>query len=65
LFCDEHRSFKAIHEMLSTKVRKDLQPEQTRTMLSSLVNAGLIFQEDERYLALAVHKKPRAAEEES
>jgi ribosomal peptide maturation radical SAM protein 1 len=65
LFCDEHRSFKAIHEMLSNYVRKDLQPEQTHTLLSQLVNAGLMFQEEERYLALAVHCKsqPSAAEE--
>jgi ribosomal peptide maturation radical SAM protein 1 len=57
LFCDENRSFKAIHEMLSTQVRKDLQPEQTRTMLDQLVGAGLVFQEEDRYIALAVHQK--------
>jgi ribosomal peptide maturation radical SAM protein 1 len=65
LFCDEHRSFKAIHEMLSAAVKKDLRPEHTRTMLACLVNAGLMFQEDERYIALAVHKKPQAADEEN
>ena len=57
LFCDENRSFKAVHEMLSTQVQKNLQPDQTRTLLSQLVNAGLMFQEDERYIALAVHRK--------
>jgi len=57
LFCDEHRSFRAIHERLSTHIRKDLKPEESRVLLEQLVNAGFVFQEEHRYLALAVRKQ--------
>jgi ribosomal peptide maturation radical SAM protein 1 len=63
LFCDENRSFKAIHEMVSS-LRPGLQPEQTRTMLDQFVNAGLFFQEEDRYIALAVHQKSKTPEDE-
>ncbi len=57
LFCDEHRSFKAIQEMLCKESRNELDPEQIRAMLQQLVSARLMFEEDDRYLSLAVHKK--------
>ena len=59
LFCDEHRSFKAIHEMLIKEVRPDLTVEDCRKKLEQLVDAGLMFREEDRYLALAVHKRSR------
>jgi ribosomal peptide maturation radical SAM protein 1 len=66
LFCDERRSFKAIHEMLA-ETRPGLQLEQTRIMLDQFVKAGLMFQEEDRYISLAVHQKsykPGTEEEE-
>lgn len=60
LFCDENRSFQAIHEMLSVHAGRDLPVEQTRTMLDQFVSAGLFFQEEDRYIALAVHQKSQA-----
>jgi ribosomal peptide maturation radical SAM protein 1 len=60
LFCDQHRSFRAIHEMLTKEERPDLAPEDTRTMLQQLVEAGLVFQEEDHYLALAVHKRSQS-----
>lgn len=59
IFCDEHRSFKAIHEMLTKEVRPDLTTEDCRVKLQQLVDAGLMFREEDRYLALAVHKRSR------
>lgn len=60
LFCDENRSFRAIHEMLTKEVKPDLSTEECRLKLEQLVNAGLMFREDDRYLALAVHKRSRS-----
>jgi ribosomal peptide maturation radical SAM protein 1 len=60
LFCDEHRSFRAIHEMLMKEVRSDLTAEDCRLKLQQLVDAGLMFREEDRYLALAVHKRSRS-----
>lgn len=56
LFCDEIRSFKAVHERLATQVRPGITPEATRTLLDQFVGAGLMFREEERYLALATRK---------
>jgi ribosomal peptide maturation radical SAM protein 1 len=58
LFCDEHRSFQAIHKMLG---RVDGQPEderQLRAWLDHLVSSRLMFREGDRYLSLAVRKRP-------
>jgi ribosomal peptide maturation radical SAM protein 1 len=60
LFCDEHRSFRAIHEMLKKEVRSDLSAEDCRIKLQQLVDAGLMFREEDRYLALAVPKRSRS-----
>jgi hypothetical protein len=57
LFCDEHRSFKAIQEMLNKDESNQIQPEKIKAMLNHLVGSGLIFEDDGRYLSLAVHKK--------
>jgi hypothetical protein len=60
VFCDEHRSFRSIHEMLTKEVRPDLSAEDCRSKLQQLVDAGLMFREEDRYLALAVHKRSRS-----
>lgn len=54
LFCDEHRSFKAIQEMLNKDESNQIPPEKIKAMLDHLVSAGLTFEEDGRYLSLAV-----------
>jgi ribosomal peptide maturation radical SAM protein 1 len=57
LFCDEHRSFKALREMLSKESGKEVDPKTIQTILHQLVNAKLMFEEDDRYLSLAVRRK--------
>jgi ribosomal peptide maturation radical SAM protein 1 len=57
LFCDENRSFTAIQEMVNKSAGNGIDPEKTRAMLEQLVEAQMIFEEDGRYLSLAVSKK--------
>jgi ribosomal peptide maturation radical SAM protein 1 len=56
LFCDEHRSFQAICEMANQMFGGLVQREQVRSWLDQLVAQGLMFQEADRYLSLAVRK---------
>lgn len=62
LFCDEHRSFKAIREMLDNQNGTAIDPEVMRAMLHQLVSAKLMFEEGDRYLSLAVHRKSQSME---
>jgi ribosomal peptide maturation radical SAM protein 1 len=57
LFCDESRSFTAIQEMVNNPTGNEMDREKTRTMLKQLVEAQMMFEEDGRYLSLAVSKK--------
>lgn len=57
LFCDENHSLTAIQEMLNKRVDNGIDSEKTRSMLRQLVEAQLLFEEDGRYLSLAVRKK--------
>ena len=50
LFCDEHRSFNAIQEMLNKDESSQIPPEKIKAMLNRLVSTGLTFEEDGRYL---------------
>jgi len=50
LFCDSHRSFRAILEMLGNGVTE----AETRATLEEFVEYGLMFREEDRYLSLAV-----------
>ena len=50
LFCDAHRPFVAIQEMLGN----ELAPEETKALLDEFVENGLMFREGDRYLSLAV-----------
>lgn len=63
LFCREHRSLSAINEMLTKEVRPDLTLEECRSKLQQLVDAGLMFREEDHYLALAVNKRSRSFQE--
>lgn len=57
LFCDAHRSFSAIMEMLKNKFGHDANAEQIRKSLDGLVVQGLMYREGEHYLALAVRNR--------
>jgi hypothetical protein len=46
--------------MLKKEVRSDLTAEDCRIKLQQLVDAGLMFREGDRYLALAVPKRSRS-----
>jgi hypothetical protein len=46
--------------MLTKEIKPDLTPEVCRIKLQQLVDAGLMFREEDRYLALAVHKRSRS-----
>jgi ribosomal peptide maturation radical SAM protein 1 len=56
LFCDEIRSFSAIQQMLNENFENAPVEERTRVMLEQFVERGLMFQEGDRYLSLAVRK---------
>jgi ribosomal peptide maturation radical SAM protein 1 len=62
LFCGEHRSFKAIQEMLRTTASVELESRQIQVMLDQLVSGGLMFREEDRYLALAVNKRAQTTD---
>jgi len=57
LFCDENRSFTAIQEMVNKVAVNAIDREKICTMLDQLVQAQMMFEEDGRYLSLAVSKK--------
>jgi len=56
LFCDEKRSFSAIHQMLNEGSENPLPESKLRIMLDQFVERGLMFSEDDCYLSLAVRK---------
>jgi len=56
LFCDEKRSFKAIHQMLNEGSEKPLPEDKLRIMLDQFVEHGFMFAENDSYLSLAVKK---------
>jgi hypothetical protein len=43
--------------MVNKSAGNGIDPEKTRAMLEQLVEAQMIFEEDGRYLSLAVSKK--------
>ncbi len=45
--------------MLIKEVRPDLTAEDCHKKLEQLMDAGLMFREEDHYLALAVHKRSR------
>jgi ribosomal peptide maturation radical SAM protein 1 len=57
LFCDAHHSLTAITEMLHQKFGDHVNADQTRTSLDGLVAQGLMYQEGDRYLSLAVRNR--------
>ncbi|HET9790248.1 MAG TPA: RiPP maturation radical SAM C-methyltransferase [Candidatus Angelobacter sp.] len=61
LFCDQARSRQAITDMMDARFGAGAGHDSTCLWLDQLVAAGLMYREQERYLALAVRKNPRAA----
>jgi ribosomal peptide maturation radical SAM protein 1 len=59
LFCDEHRSFRSVVRMVQERFGSDISEHTIRSWLDQLVFQWLLFQEDDRYLALAVRKPQR------
>lgn len=59
LFCDENRTFAAIWQMLKENFEDAPTEERAQIMLDQFVEYGLMFREDDRYLALAVRKNFR------
>ena len=60
LFCDEHRSFRAIQKMLDQRHGAPEEEQKVRVWLDHLVSSGIMFQEGDRYLSLAIRKSPPA-----
>jgi ribosomal peptide maturation radical SAM protein 1 len=58
LYCDEIRSLKAIRQMLESSYEKSPSEEQILIMLGQFEQQGLVFREGDRYLSLAVRKRP-------
>jgi hypothetical protein len=58
LFCDEHRSFRAIQKLLNERHGQPEEEQRVRAWLDHLVSSRLMFQEGDRYLSLAVRKNP-------
>jgi ribosomal peptide maturation radical SAM protein 1 len=56
LYCGQHRSFRAIHSMVEHQHGAPQPENKTREWLEHLVSCGVMFQEGDRYLALAVRK---------
>lgn len=60
VYCDEIRSFKSIHALLSSSAGDPVPESRARLLLDQFVASGLIFREGDRYLSLAVRKNGRA-----
>lgn len=60
LFCDESRPFQAICAMVAGRFEGPLRENELRASLDHLVFQGLMLREGERYLSLAVRRRPRA-----
>jgi len=58
LFCNESRSVTAITEMMVEAFRDKVRQEDISAWLEHLVAQELMLQENDRYLALAVRRKP-------
>lgn len=61
LYCDEHRSLRAIHDMQKKKLGDSLSENTVRTWLDQLVSQELMFKEGDRYLSLAVRKMQKVS----
>jgi hypothetical protein len=60
LFCDEVRSVSAIMEKLA-ETQKTPSERSVRALLARFVEQGLMFNEGDRFLSLAVRKQPQRA----
>jgi len=58
LFCNENRSLQAIQAMMAEKFAGRIGKNSVLLWLDQLVSQDLLFRENDRYLALAVRRKP-------
>jgi ribosomal peptide maturation radical SAM protein 1 len=58
LYCDENRSFQSIYQLVDAKFGGAFSEETVRGWLDQLVAQNLMFREGNRYLSLAVRRKP-------
>ncbi len=56
LFCDEHRSFHAVRQMLLDEVKTPPDEHETKQLLDHFVEQGLMFREGNHYLSLATRR---------
>jgi ribosomal peptide maturation radical SAM protein 1 len=59
LFCDAHQAFGGIREMMQNRFGTGVDEDKIRRWLDQLVYQGLMFREHDRYLSLAVRRKPQ------
>ena len=57
LFCDDHKSLDSIVSMLKNTGYDHASQESVALALSRMVEAGLMYEEENRYLSLAVRKE--------
>jgi len=57
LYCDEYRTVKKVRETVAS-THDEAEATRTEQVLDHLVNAGVMFREGERYLSLAIRRKP-------
>lgn len=62
LFCDQHRSFKSIHRMLSAELDSPPAEEAVRHLLDQFVGRGFMYREGDRYLSLATRRASETAQ---
>lgn len=62
LFCDEHRSFRAIRDWLAERGKRPEDERTLQTSLDNLVQSRVMFREGDRYLSLAVRKTTPAVD---
>jgi len=58
LLCDENHSFQVIFEKLRLQLGSNLTEKHVRKWLDDLVAQKLMYCEGDRYLSLAVRRKP-------
>jgi ribosomal peptide maturation radical SAM protein 1 len=58
LYCDENHAYPAIKRMLNERFPGEVSESQLQDWLVQLVEEGLMLQEGDRYLSLAIHGAP-------
>jgi ribosomal peptide maturation radical SAM protein 1 len=58
LYCDQHRSFKSIVEFVRARFSTGIDERMLRKLLDGLVVQWLMFADEDRYLSLAIRRRP-------